>query len=72
MTSTIEGLLQLPNQMILAVMFRELQDWKSPVKLNLVSNETKMMHMYKFELLKTDACKVKYVPGYGKENLSDK
>ncbi len=28
-----------------------------------------MMQMYKFELLKTDACKVKYFPGEGKDNL---
>ena len=52
-TNTIDGISQLPNQMILSIMFKELQDWKNNVKINMITNEKKMMNMYKYELLKT-------------------
>lgn len=60
LANTIEGLTQLPNQMILAILFRELQEMRSNVKVNMISSEKKMMNLYKYELLKTENCKVRY------------
>lgn len=48
LTNTIEGIIQIPNQMILAIIFRVVEEWRGPLKLNLISNEKKMMQMYKF------------------------
>lgn len=59
LTNTIETITNLPNQMILAIFFKELQDVRVNVKINLISNEKKMMNLYKYELLKTDNCKMR-------------
>ena len=53
LTNTIDNISQLPNQMILAIFFRELQEHRTNVKINLISSEKKMINLYKFELMKT-------------------
>lgn len=53
LTNTIDNISQLPNQMILAIFFKELQEYRSNVKINLISSEKKMLNLYKFELMKT-------------------
>ena len=53
LTNTIDNISQLPNQMVLAIFFKELQEFRSNVKINLISSENKMTNLYKFELLKT-------------------
>lgn len=59
LNNTVENITNLPNQMVLAIFFKELQDLRFNVKINLISNEKKMMNMYKYELLKTDNCKMR-------------
>lgn len=59
MFKTIEGVYQLPTQMLLTVILRELLEIERNFKLQLITSEKKMMKMYKFQLLKTDACHIK-------------
>ena len=58
--NTIEGIHSLPNQLILTVLLQELMQLKTPFKLHLITTEKKMMNLYKYELLKTEACTVRY------------
>jgi hypothetical protein len=51
--NTIEGIHNLPNQLLISVMFGELLKVNSPVKVHLITTEKKMMNLYRFELLKT-------------------
>lgn len=60
MSSTIDGIHTLHNQLLLAVLLGEVRKWEKPFKLQLITHEKKMMNMYKYELLKTDACAIKY------------
>jgi hypothetical protein len=53
LSSTIEGIHHIPNQMLLHVLFGELQKVKQATKVCMIAPETRMMSLYKFELLKT-------------------
>jgi hypothetical protein len=59
--NTVEGIQTLPNQLLLFVMLRELLSLKTSFKLHLITAEKKMMNMYKYELLKTEACSIRNI-----------
>lgn len=57
--NTIDGVHTLPNQLLLAILFRELLQVVIPFKVHLITTEKRMMNMYKYELMKTEACSIK-------------
>ena len=59
--NTIEGIHTLPNQMLLGVLLGELQKLKTATKVCLITTEKKMLNLYKYELLKTEAYSIKSV-----------
>lgn len=52
--NTIEGIYNLPNQLLISVFLQELLSVKNPVKVFLITTEKKMMNLYRFELFKTE------------------
>jgi hypothetical protein len=54
LSNTVENMSNLPNQMLLCMLLQLLGERDTPMKLQLLTNERKMMNMYRYELLKTD------------------
>lgn len=50
----------MPNQLLLSIFLQEIIQLKSQFKLHLITSEKKMMNLYKYELLKTEACAIRY------------
>jgi hypothetical protein len=48
LVNTIEGIHNLPNQLILSILLQELTQLKSTFKLHLITTEKKMMNLYKY------------------------
>jgi hypothetical protein len=61
MLNTIEGVHNLPNQLLLGVLLEEVGRVRPMLKFCLITTEKKMMGMYKYELLKTEAYSIKSV-----------
>lgn len=59
LVNTIEGVSNLPNQMILGILMRELAALRTPFKINLITAEKKMLNLYKYELIKCENFTVK-------------
>ena len=54
MCPTSEGTERIGNQYILAILFRQLLKIANfPIKLSLISYETKTLNLFRYELMKT-------------------
>lgn len=55
---TIEGVNNLPNQMLMSLFLNEVAERRSGFRLSLVTTEKKMMSFYRYELAKTEKFRV--------------